>query len=220
MNTEFSLFPVSFNVISNLLFFCIVTLAIVKVSWAEIRSDDGLQHRIGFATVVLVTIWSLRAGVSEGLGIHFYLITAFHLIFGWQVSIALVFLVQLGMIAVGNESWMALGTNGITSGLIPICVTYLCWKWTDSRQHRNPFTFIFGTAFLGAILSVVVSILLLSFSFMLFDIYDWEQIANEYILFIPLVALPEGILNGMLVASLIIFKPQWVAMYDEKRYIL
>ena len=220
MNTVSSLFPFAFNLAANLLFISIVIFGCIKVPWAVIKEDAGLQHRIGFAIVFLVAIWSLRAGVSDGLGIHFFLITAFHLIFGWQVSIVLVCLVQLGMVFVGNESWDALGVNGITSGLIPISVTYLCWRWVDSRPVRNPFTFIFGTAFLGAILSVCASIILLAIAFVSFEIYQWDQIANEYLIFIPLIALPEGILNGMLIASLIIFKPQWVRMYSEERYTL
>ncbi len=218
MNTTSELFPFAFSVITNLLFAFVVLYALIKIPWKTVNEDSGLQHRVGFSVVLLVAIWSLRAGVSEGLGIHFYMITAFHLIFGWQVSIVLVCLVQLGMVLVGNESWLGLGMNGITSGLIPILVTYSCWRWIDSREVRNPFTFIFGTAFLGAILSVVASVSVLSLIFVVFGIYSWDQITNEYLVFIPLIALPEGILNGMLVASLVIFKPHWVKMYDEKRY--
>lgn len=36
---------------------------------------------------------------------------------------------------------------------------------------------------------------------------------------IPLISLPEGILNSMAIAALIIFKPSWVVMYDEDKYL-
>ena len=40
----------------------------------------------------------------------------------------------------------------------------------------------------------------------------------EYWLFVPLIALPEATLNGILIAGLVVFKPEWVKLFDEQKY--
>lgn len=219
VNMSAEVLPVGVHVLLGLIFLLVVFFSCYTLNVSELKKDVDLQHRVGFATVMLVLIWSLRAGVSDGLGLHFYFITCFHLMFGWQTSIVLVCLVQVGMIFIGVESVWAIGANGLTSGVIPILSTYCCWLYVEKKRLFNPFAFIFLVAFGGAIAGVLMSAAFVSIVFLLTGAYDVAQLKNELWLFLPLIALPEGVLNGMVIAGLVVFKPDWVKMFDEKKYM-
>ncbi|EAR07512.1 energy-coupling factor ABC transporter permease [Reinekea blandensis] len=218
MNLTASTLPFWLNLTLNGFFILTVFLAITHLPWRELKHDASLQHRLGFTILVLVLIWSLRAGVSEGLGIHFFLMTGVHLMFGWSFAILLVALVQCGLIVFGVESVWALGINGISSGVIPILVTFYCWKASERGGVYNPFVFIFGVAFAGAMLAILMSAVFVSVIFLLTGLYDVAQLRYEFWAYLPLIALPEGIINGMLIAAMIVFKPHWVRLFDEKKY--
>lgn len=215
----------STNLISPLLFhsFNLLLGLILLLAWKffpfqRIKKDTALQHRFGIALVLLVCIWSMRTGVSSGLGIHFFMVTTLHLVFGWQLAITAVFLALLGMVWIGNEAWQGIGINAWVSGVVPILCTYGFWRIQKAYQLYNPFVFIFMVTFLGAIVSVIASGLLMTAIMWLGAAYTLHDIVQQFWIFVPLIALPEAVLNGMFIAGLIVFKPEWVALFDEKRH--
>lgn len=218
MNLTASSLPLGLNLAFNAFFLFTLVLAVLHVPWTELRRDPSLQHRLGFALLILVVIWSLRAGVSEGLGIHFFLMSSAHLMFGWHFALLMVALVQSGLVLFGVETGWALGINGISSGVIPILVTFYCWKVSERQGVYNPFVFIFGVAFAGAMLSVLMSAVFVSLVFLVSGLYSIAELRYELWAYLPLIALPEGIINGMLIAALIVFKPHWVRLFDERKY--
>lgn len=42
-----------------------------------------------------------------------------------------------------------------------------------------------------------------------------NQLAGDYLATIPLLALPEALLNGMAVTMLLIYRPHWLAAFRE-----
>lgn len=218
MNLSASTFPLFFYLICSGVFVVFIGLALYLLDYNTLITDVGLQHRIGFCLVLITLIWSLRAGVSDGLGIHFYLVTALHLVFGWQISILIIFFVQLLMCFTIGESFLALGLNGIVSGIVPIFINYFVWRYIESKKIFNPFVYIFGVAFAGAMLSVIGAVVVISVILLLGKVYLWSQLTSEFLAFIPLFIFPEGVLNGMLIAALIVFKPHWVLLFDENKY--
>lgn len=218
MNISFDLLPLWVHVLSNIFFLGFVLLAAGKPLWDELLNNPGLQHRVGVALILLILAWSLRAGVSDGLGLHFFMLTSIHLLFGWRIAIVLVAFVQLAMIALGRDAWLAFGINGLISGIIPIFVTFYIWRYVDRQDPPNPFVFIFGISFFGAMLGVVASALVLSLLYMATGTYELDKLLSEVWAFIPLVALPEGVLNGMVITGFVVFYPEVIKLFDERRY--
>ena len=218
MNLSAQLLPSLWYGSFNLLLILALLLAWWHLDWRGLKTDPGLQHRFGFALVLLVCIWSLRAGVTDGLGIHFFMVTALHLVFGWQLAISAVVLVLLGLVWIGAEVWQGVGINGWVSGLVPILCTYGLWWWQQRIRLFNPFAFIFLVAFLGAALSVVASGLLMTLIYWGSNTHSLSILIAEYWLFVPLIALPEATLNGILISGLVVFKPEWVKLFDEQKY--
>lgn len=218
MNLTAETLPLWLNLLSTVFVLWVLVMALRFIPFGDLKNDTGLQHRLGFSVLMLAAIWSMRAGVTDGLGLHFFLITTLHVVFGWQYAIWVVALVQMGLVAFGVESLWAFGMNAVTSGVIPILVTYICWRYIERKQLFNPFAFIFGVGFAGAIISVLASAFFVSVTFLLTKTYSLFEIQYELWAYLPLIALPEGIINGMLIAGLIVFKPEWVLLFDEKKY--
>lgn len=196
----------------------LMLLAISYVDWKALTQDTGLQHRLGAAAAMLIVLWSLRAGITEELEVHFFMVSALHLIFGWQLAMCLVFVVLSVLAGFGEAHWYGMGLSGLVSGVIPILCTFALWKLHKVKTPHNPFAFIFLVAALGAVISVLLSGAFLSVVLLLTGDATVFQLKNELWMLMPLMALPEGAINGMLIAALIIYVPDWVKLFEERRY--
>lgn len=211
----------SFGVLSLVLmvvYGALLLLAISYVDWRELQRNHGLQHRLGVAAALLIVLWSLRAGVSAGLEIHFFMVSALHLVFGWQLAMLVVFVALVALTLLGSTAWYSVGLSGMVSGVVPILCTFAFWKLHKAKTPHNPFAFIFLVASLGAVVATLVSAAFLSAVLWLNGDVTLAQLQNELWIFLPLMALPEGAINGMLIAALIVYVPDWVKLFEERRY--
>ena len=219
MNISADLFSDGFIWFANALAIAALVLALFFIHWRAIAEDSRVQHVIGFCTMVLMIAWSLRAGISDGLGIHFFLVTAVHLLMGWQLAIWVAALAIGGTVVLGLESIEGFGINMLVSVIVPLLTNYCIWLAHDRSKATHPFSFIFLVAFLGGAISVIASGMVMTTILWTQDIYSFEQIANEFWVFIPLIAFPEATINGMLISILIFNHPEWVRLFDQARYL-
>ncbi len=218
MNLSADLFAPAWYWTFNLLFLALLVLSLYFIHWQALLQDTGLQHRLGVALVAIVCMWSMRAGISEGLGIHFFLITSVHLIFGWQLAIWVIALALLGMVWIGREVWQGIGMNAFVSAIIPMLCTYTLWRVQEAKKLYNPFAFIFIVCFLGAIVSVLASGLLLTWLLWASGAYPLEEIVQQFWIYVPLIALPEATINGIIITALVVFRPHWVRFFEAEKY--
>ena len=218
MNISADLFSSGLIWFTNALAISALILALFFIHWHAIVEDSRIQHIIGFCTIALMIAWSLRAGISDGLGIHFFLITAVHLLMGWQLAIWVAALAIIGTIILGQESPEGFGINMLVSVIVPLLTNYTIWRLHDRSKATHPFSFVFLVAFLGGAISVIASGLVMTLMLWTLGVYSFEQIANEFWVFIPLIAFPEATINGMIISILIFNHPQWVRLFDQNRY--
>ena len=64
-----------------------------------------------------------------------------------------------------------------------------------------------------------VKMSLLSGYFYLNGDYDWQTVRDNYLVLSLLMLFMEGMLNGMTMTLLVIYKPQWVYTFYDKFYI-
>lgn len=218
MNISPDLFSSAFIWFANIVVFAALVLSLFFIHWSALRQDTRIQHILGLCTVVLMVIWSIRAGISDGLGIHLFLITALHLLMGWQLAIWVACFAITGTILVGLESAEGFGVNMLVSVLIPLISNYCVWLAHHKSNAMHPFSFVFLVAFLGGALSVFASGIAMTAIVLIEGIYSFEQVVNEFWIFIPLIAFPEAFINGMLISILIFNHPEWVRLFDQQRY--
>lgn len=194
-------------------------MAFRAAPWRIIADNRILQHMLFGATVLLMALWSMRAGISPGLGIHFLGMTVMTLVFGWDLAVLAASLVLIGMALIGKESWDGLFVNGVCSVLFPIGATYLIHWFVENRMSKNFFVFLFVGGFIGAGISTAVGGLATSAVLVLDGVYDLNKIYLEYIRYLPLIMFPEGLLNGIFLTGMLVFHPDWVRYFDAKGYI-
>ncbi|WP_286236797.1 energy-coupling factor ABC transporter permease [Neptuniibacter halophilus] len=187
--------------------------------WRVLGDNRVLQHMLGGATALLAVLWTMRAGISPGLGIHFLGITVMTLVFGWDLAILAASVVLLAMALIGKESWDGLLINGICSVLLPVAATYLICFFVERRLQKNFFIFLFVCGFIGAAVATAVAGLSTSAVLWLDGVYDLNKIYHEYIRYLPLIMFPEGLLNGIFLTGMLVFHPDWVRTFDAKGYI-
>lgn len=219
MSFSEGLFSGSFQWFLHLIYALALGAAAWRAPWKVLFDNVRLQHLLLGATVALMFMWSMRAGISPGLSIHFLGVTALTLMFGWDLAILAASVALLGMTLLGKESWDGFSANGVCSILVPVLVSYLILRYVEWKLPKNFFVYLFLCAFLGAGVASASAGLSSAFLLWLNDVYTWAKIEHEYIRYLPLIMFPEGLLNGIVMTGMMVFLPDWVRTFDAKVYI-
>ncbi|MBY4676242.1 energy-coupling factor ABC transporter permease [Marinobacterium arenosum] len=203
----------------HLLYLLALGAAVWRAPWRVLADNRRLQHLLFGATVLLMMMWWMRAGISPGLSIHFVGMTAMTLMFGWDLAILAASLALLGMTLTGKESWDGFTVNGLCSVVLPALVSYGIYRWVEWKLPKNFFIYLFLCAFIGGGIAGASAGLSSSLLLWLADVYSWAKIEHEYIRYLPLIMFPEGLMNGILMTGMMVFYPDWVRTFNAKAYI-
>ncbi|MEW9798634.1 energy-coupling factor ABC transporter permease [Alteromonas sp. CYL-A6] len=190
-----------------------------SLSFSEFKTNRLRQHLVFGSAAALFVLWLFRAGIFDGLDVHFLWLSAVTLTLGFRYAILAASLTLTGITVAGFESWQMLGVNAVTGILVPVAVTYVIYSVTFHRIPRNLFIYIFLCAFFPAAMSIALKTALLGGYYLTDDIYNWTTVSDNYLLLIPLLLFPEALLNGMTMTLLVIYKPEWVYTFHDKFYI-
>lgn len=206
------------NLLANAAYLALLVYALRHAAWRRLWRAEQLNIFLA-GCAFLVVLWSLRAGVSEGLALHYLGVTTMTLVFGWPLAVLGATLALGAMGTMLEMDWAAFGVNALVTGAIPALVTHALARWVERRLPANFFIYVYLCAFLGGVLAVLTSALLVAALLALSGAYPLEKISYEYLAYLPMLVLPEGIINGMVVTVLVALKPEWVSSYDEERHL-
>ncbi len=219
MSFSSDLFSAAWVWSSGLIYSLVLFVAVWRAPWPVIAGNRVLQHMLFGATVLLMILWSMRAGISPGLGIHFLGVTLLTLVFGWDLAILSATVALLGMAVIGRESWDGLFLNGLCSVALPVAVSWLVHRLVDRYLPKNFFIYLFVCGFFGAAVAVAAAGVSTSLLLVASGIYSLDKIIMEYLRYLPLIMFPEGLLNGIILTGLLVFHPDWIRTFDAKIYI-
>ena len=186
--------------------------------WYKLQ-DKQAQHVMLGASLLVFLVWQFTASVDEGLSFHFLLMTLVTMMFAPQFAILTMTFALLGVTLVMDLGWLSFGVNGFVMGLTPIFITWLMYKVGARFLEANFFVYVFYNGFFSAaigvvsVLSMAVGVLLVN------DVYNYAQLKQMFIPYIPLMATPEGFVNGMALAALVVLKPNWLTTFHDKNYL-
>ncbi|MCK7542616.1 energy-coupling factor ABC transporter permease [Marinobacter bryozoorum] len=213
-----NLFPVWLLIVTAVLFVGILVRAIRQTDWQWLRSEQRLHHCLFGAAVVLGFLWQLRAGLSPGLSIHIFGMTAVTLMLGWRLAVFSGLLALVIVVITGREPATLFAVNGLITVMVPALVTHAIMCWERRRNFRNFFAYIFFCGFFGAGASVLAAGMTMVILLWLTGVYDWYHLQHDYVRYLPLFVLPEGFVNGAVVTGLMVFHPELLSTLDERRY--
>lgn len=206
-------------ILSLLLYGGTLLWALARISWVELVADSRRQHLFYGSVFALFVLWLLRKEFDNGLTFHFLGLTVVTLMLDWPLALVAGTLAQLGMVALGLDNVAALGVNGLLRILIPVLVTVAASRFLERFKPTNLFLYIFISGFFAASFAAVGTMLtgmgLLAWSGQLTPPGSLVELVGYMIM----VMFPEGFINGMGVAALVVFHPEWVETFDTDRYL-
>lgn len=199
--------------------FCVLLIAALLLNR---KVQHLVQHSAvpwsvaGASVCVLALLWQTEARVLDALSIHFLALTSLLLLFGLRLS-ALLFVLVIALQWLMTTQALDHLLWALVCGWLVLAVNYALYLGCFYYLQHHLFIYLFVGAFLNSALGLVVFMLLQAWYHA--DQYSAHQLYEGYLMFIPLAALPEALLNGMAMTLLVIYKPEWVYSYHQRRYL-
>jgi len=192
-------------------------LLVRRTAWSMLLRRGNLNVFLG-ATVAVLALWLIKAGVKPGLSFHLLGATALTLMFRPMFALLSMALIVLAMAAWQGE-YAAFAANWLLMGALPVGVSWGIYRLVDGRLTNHLFVYIFLNAFFGAAITILilggVSTAFLAAS----GAYPLDYLLDDYAPFFLLMAWGEAFATGMMVTLMVVWKPEWVATFDDRRYL-
>lgn len=185
----------------------------------KLRNESGFQHFTFAVVAALAMLWSAQAGVKAGLSIHFLGLTTLTLLYGWRSAYAIGLFAALAVTLFSELPLTMLPSYLLFSVLCPIVISHGVFLVSYRFLPRNIFVFIFVAGFLNGAVTGSAHLLINAVHHWWLGPHDWPTIVDHYLVFLPLLAFPEGLLNGMAAAMFAVFKPEWLRVFSDSDYI-
>lgn len=219
MNLSSSLFSATWHgmmlVASVLIFYPLVR----RAPWRRLLDSSQLNLLLGFV-VGLTLLWSLRAGVMPGLSLHMLGAMAATLTLGPWLGLLALGAALTGITLNGAIEWSAWPVNFVLMAAIPVALATGIQRAIERWLPAHFFVFIFVTSFAGAALTVMLQGVIASAAMVAAGAYTAEFLLTDYLPYFLLLGFSEAWISGAIVTLLVVYRPDWVAGFDDSRYLL
>ncbi|HEY6896062.1 MAG TPA: energy-coupling factor ABC transporter permease [Rhodocyclaceae bacterium] len=218
MNFPAGLFPLSWQLAAFALLGAVVLWAALTAPWRRLADADQSNVWLG-SVVVLMLMWSMKAGVAPGLNMHLLGATALTLMFGRQLAILALCLVLAAVSFNDGADWLSFGLNMLVMGLLPVFASQVILQLVERFLPAHMFVYIFAAAFFGAGLCVVAAGFLATSLLWAAGAYTAEKLFTEYFPYYALMSFAEAWMNGGAITLMVVYYPTWVESFDDRRYL-
>ncbi len=218
MSIESELLPAWFMYLLFLPTGLVLLWALWRVNWLALKEQSVLQHVFYSACLALAVLWSIRAGLSSGLGIHFMGLTAATLVMGWPLALLSGAIGLLCVTIIGLESYAGFAVNFMVSVALPVATSYGVLTLVQRKLPANPFVYIFLCGFFNGAIAILAVACTTSLMLGLLQVYSWEAVYEEYFMYLPLMIFPEAFINGMVVAGVMGTFPHLLSSFNVDKY--
>nr|WP_315596722.1 energy-coupling factor ABC transporter permease [uncultured Cupriavidus sp.] len=211
------------------------TLAVAVLAWAvaqrpwQLLRRESLQHAWLGMLFFLTLLWSAHATIAGGVVIQLMGATLAVTMFGLPlavVSLAIADLVSLLGLAYlsgqvwQNIDWISLAPRFVWMAAVPALVTAGLQACLRRWLPRHLFVFILGHGYFAALLATIVcGGMRLAWLLQAGQPSGAGLSAGDQMTGVVIIAFGEAFLTGMLVAILVVYRPQWVVTFSEIEYL-
>jgi len=196
--------------------------AIRTAPWKRLADNDRMHVWMG-TIVVLVLMWSLKAGAKPGLHLHLIGATAFTLMFGRQLAFiglsVVLAAVTFNAGLKGIAGWQVFALNALALIVVPVFVAHGVLRFVERYLPPNIFIYFFVAAFFGGAAAAVASGVFSGLALWGAGIYGYDLLMSDYLLFYILLGFAEAWLNGAAITLMVVYYPRWVGSFDDRRYL-
>lgn len=206
---------------------CAIFLLGVFKSRHGVLLQPRLRNLFLSCILLLALAWNLRAQLPNSnidnfidLSFHFFGASLLVAVFGFWSAITLLFIVALvGVFGLSGDLVEATRHYVLVS-VIPALFALGVIKAVHRYLPKHLFILILGNGYLAAFISTFATGLLIYALQQAFDIKSFG--ASDplgWFLGLLILSFMEGSLSGMLLAILLVYRPQWVSTYREEQYM-
>lgn len=198
-----------------------VLCLVVALRWAPWRRlSDGGQSNVWLGSIVALTLlWTLKAGVLPGLTLHLLGAMVFTLEMGPLLAFLGLVVVLAAVTLNGVGGWEAFGLNALFMAAVPVALSWGVFRLNDRYLPKNLFVFIFANGFFGSALVVFFTGLTVLLALGGAGVYPYGILLEDYLPYFLLLGFSEGWLAGMVVTLMVIYRPEWVSLFDDAQYL-
>lgn len=218
MNLPYELLPIWLHWIATALFVLLFVRAVRRAPWPRYRNKELLHVLLG-SCVLLLLIWSLKAGIKPGLTFHLLGGTLFMLLYGWEVAFVAISLVLAGSVLNGVIPWQAFALNALVMGALPVLFSHALYRLAVWYLPHHFFIYVLFNAFFCAALVMALTVGTGSLLLVGLGPYSLDTVMRNYLPYVPLMMFGEGFMTGMLITGMALMKPHWLFTFDDRRYI-
>lgn len=189
-----------------------------RAPWARLKDSSQSNLWLGMI-VLLVLLWSLKAGVKPGLTLHLLGATAFTLCLGPQLAFIGLSAVLAGVTFNGGEGWLSFALNSLLLAGVGVATSWGVFRLAERWLPKHFFVYVFVNAFFGSALTLLVVGACIALVLALGGAYSFEYMWGEYLPYFLLLGFSEAWLSGMVMTLFVIYRPDWVATFDDSRYL-
>ena len=200
------------------LYALLLILAFWRAPWRRLLDSSQLNVYLG-SCVATMLLWTIKAGITPGLNFHILGATLLTLMFGWPLAIIAGGVVLAAVTLDGLTGWQAFSVNALLMIGLPVGVTWAVYRLVERLLPRNLFLYIFLCGYFGAALAMAATGLVSTALYAVSGTYSLDHLFSQYLPFYLLMVFPEAVITGSLIAMLVVYRPQWVATYDENAYL-
>ncbi len=193
--------------------------AIVRRAGWRMLADKANLNVFLAASVAVLGLWLIKTGIKPGLNFHLLGATALTLMFRPLFALLALALITAAITLLHGE-YAAFAANWLIMGAVPVGVSWSVYRLVDGRLPNHLFVYVFLNGFFGAALAVMAVGLASTAFAALAGAYPLAYLLEEYLPFYLLMAWSEAFATGMLVTVMVVYKPEWVATFDDRRYLL
>ena len=188
-----------------------------RARWSRLADPRDLNVFLG-AIVVVLALWLIKTGIKPGLNFHMLGATALTLMFRPLFALFGLALV-VAAITLWQGEYAAFAPNLLIMGGVPVAVSWAIYRFVDRRLPNNLFVYVFLNAFFGAA-AAISAVGLVSTGFAaLSGAYKLAYLLDQYLPYYLLMAWAEAFTTGMIVTLMVVYRPEWVATFDDQRYL-
>jgi uncharacterized membrane protein len=218
MDLSAVVFPFAWTGIAWALAAPLLLAALLRAPWGAFADSEAAHVWYG-AIFSLVLLWNLQATIGEGFTFHLLGAAALTLMAGAPLAliglvavVAIQCVVRDGLVVNAALVWLTLGA-------VPVAVTTLVLRFAERRLPPNFFVYIFVAAFFGAALSLGAAGMAGACALALGAGRTVERVFGDYAPIFVYLAFGEATLTGMALTLAVVYRPRWVASFDDARYI-
>lgn len=193
--------------------------ALRAAPWPALRAKPARVNLIFLAALFLLGMWSLKATLMPGLTLHFLGVATATLVIGLELTLIAGLAAAIVLPLAFGGGMAITGWHFVLSALMPALITYGITRASQRWLPPNFFIYLFIGVFLSAIVGVLAHGVGTALLVRGLGLYDFDLIWNNYLRILPLLAFPEGVVNGMLMTGLALISPGLVISFDDQHYI-